>query len=61
MSFRDKADMFVAYPSRPLAPLKPLRDWSKYDAPSSKRLPARSVCATEFREALVLRYLRQAS
>jgi len=60
MSFRDQPQMFVAPTKRFLIPWAPPPDWTKFDSPACKRLPSRAECASEFREAQALRYLRQA-
>jgi hypothetical protein len=53
MNFRKPADMLVLIPRRILAAYTDLtmrkRDWSKLDDPACERLPARSVCAAQFK------------
>lgn len=60
-SFRKQPDMFVPAAKPFLIPWAPPSNWSRYDAPARERLPSRAECATQFREAAALRYLRQAS
>lgn len=52
INFRQKAQMFVAFPKRVFAVYKdltmPRRNWAKYDAPAQDRLPSRAECASEF-------------
>lgn len=59
-SFRKQPDMFVPGAKPFLIPWTPPTNWRRYDPPSCGRLPSRAECASLFREAQALRYLKQA-
>lgn len=60
MSFRDQPLMFVPGAKPFVIPWPTQPDFRRYNSPSCTRIKSRAECASEFREAQVLRYLKQA-